>query len=130
MNDVFKRASKQQLRFETGKNGLLSVEDLWQLSLEDLDKLARAINKKIKDEGEESFIGKPSKSNAELNLKLDILKEIIKTRLEEEETSKTRAEKREKLNNLKTLLAEKEIDEIKGKTKEEILREIELLDEA
>ena len=46
---IFEKASRLQLRFASTK-GSLSVEDLWGLSLESLDTLAKAVNKQIKAE--------------------------------------------------------------------------------
>ncbi len=129
MNDLFKRAAKDKVRFDSTK-GSLSAEDLFDLSLESLDVIAKRVNKQLKTEGEESFIGKKSRTNTELELKLDILKDVIKTKQDEDEARKTRAEKREKLENLKVLLADKELEEFKGKSKDEILKEITELEEA
>ncbi len=129
MNDLFKRAAKDKVRFDSTK-GSLSAEDLFDLSLESLDVIAKRVNKQLKTEGEESFIGKKSRTNTELELKLDILKDVIKTKQDEDEARKTRAEKREKLENLKALLADKELEEFKGKSKDEILKEITELEEA
>ena len=98
----FEKASRLKLRFSTNK-GELSVEDLWDLSLESLDTIAKAVNKKLKDESEESFIGKKSSNNAVLELKMDILKEVIEVKLKEKEAKASRVIKSAKLAQLKEL---------------------------
>lgn len=116
---MFKEASKQKLRFETNK-GYLSVEDLWDLSLESLNSLAISINKRLKEESEESFISKKTSTNVLLELKLNIMKDIISTKLEQKEAAKARKEKQEKLTQLKELAASKENEALSGKSLDEI----------
>ena len=43
---MYRKASKMKLRFIT-ERGNLSVEDLWGLSLQDLDKVAIALDKEL-----------------------------------------------------------------------------------
>ena len=66
--NIFERASKQKLRFGTGR-GLLSVEEVWELSLTALDALARRVNKELKETDDESFIDAKTTVNTELNLR-------------------------------------------------------------
>ena len=51
----FKLASQQKLRFKTNK-GDLSTEQLWDLSLEDLDALAVALEAQHKQSAKKSFL--------------------------------------------------------------------------
>ena len=117
--NIFEKASRLKLRFASNK-GSLSVEDLWDLSLTALDTIAKAVNKSLKEENEESFIGKKSAANAELTLKLDILKSVIATKQEEQERSKNRAEKRAQKEFLEQLLERKRINQLEGMSIEEI----------
>lgn len=126
---MFKKASKIKLRFETSK-GYLSTEDLWGLSLEDLDRIAKGINKKIKEEAEESFIKAKSSNTTLLELKLSILKDIIEDKLAQRESSIRRAENAEKKALLQDLLQQKEQEDLKGMTKEEIKKQLDLLEES
>ena len=115
----FEKASRLKLRFSTNK-GELSVEDLWDLSLESLDTIAKAVNKKLKDESEESFIGKKSSNNAVLELKMDILKEVIEVKLKEKEAKASRVIKSAKLAQLKELANNKANEQLSGMSLEEI----------
>lgn len=124
--DIFEKATRVKLRWLTAK-GSLSVEDLWDLKLTDLDLLARAANRILKEETEESFISKKTTNNSELELSLDVLKRIIEVKLKEQEDKKVKAQRAEELATLKALLADKRQDELKSLSSEEIQKRIEEL---
>lgn len=123
MSTIFERASKQQLRFQSTK-GNLTTEDLWELSLQSLDSLARGVNKALKEANEESFISTKTKSNTELELKLDILKHIIADKIADQEAKKAKAERAQELDMLQSLLAKNKNKELKSLSSEEILKRI------
>lgn len=119
MDNIFEKAMRQKLRFSTAK-GELSVEDLWDLKLKDLDLAGRAIKKQLKDEEEESLISKPSKLKSELTLKLEIVKSIIAYKQEEEQKAKTRAANKAQAEFLQELLHKKKMNVLENMTAEEI----------
>ena len=65
---MFEKASRMKLRFNT-QRGVLSVEDLWDLPLIQLDNIAIALNKKLQESKTESFIKTRTKNTTELELK-------------------------------------------------------------
>ena len=67
----YKKGTKQKLRFVTPV-GLLSIEQLWDLKLEDLDALAVTLEKKYKESGKKSFLEVDSKKDKEIKLKFNI----------------------------------------------------------
>ena len=123
MDNIFEKASRIKLRFETTQ-GQLSTEDLWDLSLVSLDRIAKAVNKKLKEESEESFIKTRSVTNTALELRLELLKFVIAAKIAEKEEKEAKLEKNEKLQFLRNLLAEKKTEEMKGMTPEEIEKQI------
>lgn len=123
---LFEKATKQKLRFQTSK-GNLSVEDLWDLSLESLDIIAVNVDKQLETSGAKSFIGKKSTKNADLSLSLEILKHVIEVKLEEKEAKTNRAAKSAKIAEIKALLAEKQGEAMKGKSSAELMKELEEL---
>jgi hypothetical protein len=125
--EIFARASKQKLRFDSTK-GQLSTEDLWDLSLQSLDNLAKGVNRALKATQEESFIEAKTTANTELELKLDILKEIIADKLKAKAAATARAEKQAKLSRLKELMANKEDEALAGKSIEELQKMVAELD--
>lgn len=116
---IFEKAAKQKLRFTSNK-GLLSVEDLFDLSLTSLDNIAKAVNRKLKDEAEESFIQKKSNSSTELELQLEILKHIIKHKIDTEEANKKRAETIAKKQQIEQILMRKKSQELENLSTEEL----------
>jgi uncharacterized Fe-S cluster-containing radical SAM superfamily protein len=124
--NIFERASRAKTRFTTSR-GELSTEQLWDLSLEALDTLAIAVNKQIKEKSEESFIAKKTVANTELELKLEILKHIITSKISDKEAAATRKAKQEQIKELEGLLVEKRGEELKSKSPAEIQAMLEKL---
>lgn len=122
----FLRASKKKLRFKSSK-GVIGVEDLWDLSLENLDTLAVAVNKEIQSSSGESFIGKQTRASSDNILRLDLLKEVIALKLAEKEARVQRADNKAREETLKALLEQKKIEKLAGMSEAEIAAELEKL---
>lgn len=118
-NQLFVKATRRKYRFKVSR-GNVSVEDLWDLDLDDLDKIAIQTNEEIQKQGKQSFVKTKSVANTDLTNKLDILKFIIETKLTEDEARKTRAEKASQKDLLKTLLEKKKMEELENLTPEQI----------
>lgn len=128
--EMFEKASRLKLRFTT-RQGLLSVEDLWDLSLNSLDTIAKAVNKELGTEAEGSFIpNKVTRKAATHNdLRLEILKHVINTKVAEDEAKANRAAKAEQLARLKTLAANKQDEAFAAQSLDEILKQIKEMEE-
>lgn len=119
---MFEKATKMKLRWNSSK-GNLSVEDLWDLPLTgtvSLDSLAKSVNKELKESEEESFVQIRSASNTTLDLKLDILKHIIKVKLEEREELKNAKEKAIKREKILRALADKQDESLRNADEAEL----------
>lgn len=128
MANIFERASKKKLRFKTSR-GQLSTEALWDLSLESLDTIAIAVNKRIKDNDVESFINKPKKELSDDKLRLDVLKHIIEYKLTLQERAVARQAKEAKIAQIKNLIVENENKELSEKPVAELQKMLEALQE-
>ena len=115
----FEQASRLKLRFTTTK-GQLSVEDLWELSLDSLDTIAKAVNRQLKASEEDSFVKVRTRTNTEDTLRLEILKRVIEVKLQEAEEKKNRTEKAAQLALLRELKANKALQELQSLTSAEI----------
>lgn len=131
---MYKFAAQHKLRFESVR-GLLSVEHLFDLSLKagdgfDLDTVARGIDKKLKALGEESFVSDPSSDpfKAELQIALDIVKDVIKTKQDEAKARAEKAAKAARRRKLLDLQAAKHDEALGAMSAEEIEKELAALD--
>lgn len=125
MTELFEMASRTKLRFKVA-SGVISTEDLWDLSLESLNTIARTINKEIKNI-EESFIEERTTADKRVALMFDVVKYIIQVKLDERKAAKERAAKMVRKSELLEILNEKENADLRAKTKEELLKELEEL---
>lgn len=115
---MYKKASKLKLRFQTQK-GNLSVEQLWDLSLDDLKievKKQYEINKENAVDGDPDleFLGEGKVDSKE------VLKDIYVTKKTEKENSILEAEKRIKNKRIMEIIAKKQDEDLQGKSIEEL----------
>lgn len=123
---MFEKATRLDLTFKS-PIGTLIVQDLWKLPLEVLDSIARDLYKSIKEEGEISFI-EESSSKTQLNeLRLDIVKHIIACKLQEKKDAVDAKDKADRKQTILALLREKQVEGLKSKSEEELLKELEEL---
>ena len=126
--NVFEQASRQKFRFSTTR-GNITTEDLWDLSLDDLDTVAKGINKLVKASEEESFVKKTSTGNKKAVTQLEVVKSIIATKLEEQENRKLATERKAKREKLLELIAQKEDTAMSKKSIASLKAELDKLDD-
>lgn len=123
--NIFEQASRQKLRFPTNK-GELTTEQLWDLPLQsksqfDLDTVAKSVSGELRGATEESFVAttvNPAKK--ELELKLEIVKHVIAVRIAENEAAHNAAARKAEREKLLGILADKQDEELKNLTPEQI----------
>lgn len=116
---AYKRAAKKKLRFDTPR-GMLATEDLFDLGFDDLNTAAKTVNKRIKENEEESFIEPEVASSTDDKLRLTILKDVIKTKLDAKAAAEKAMLTKQKKARILELMAEKEDEDLKGKSMEEL----------
>ena len=130
--NVFARAAKGILRFAT-TGGQLSSEDLFDLSLQDLDSIGIALKKELEKGSGESLLEDPdirrTRAQKENQLRFDVIKEVIDIRQTEEKARKSRAEKAARRKFLTDLRDKRELDELESLSKEDIDAQLAALDE-
>jgi len=125
---MFESALKNKYRFETTK-GLITTEDLFDLPLSsrngfDLDSVAITLAQKIQETPEVSFVKTTNTSSKLLKDKLDVVKYVIAQKLSEAEAKEQAMVNQSKKEFLKEIIKEKQIDELKGKSLEELQAEL------
>ena len=81
MEKLFEVATRNKFRFAF--KGMISVEDLWDLKVEQLDVVYKNLMEEIKKASEESLLKTKSKDQEELEVKINIVKYIVEVKLEE-----------------------------------------------
>ena len=122
---MFEKASRLKLRFYY--HGLSTVEDLWDISLTGLDSIFKELNATAKTTQEESLLETKTEEDEELALSIAIVRHVAEVRLAEKKAKKNEAERKEKKQRLMSILAEKQDEELRGKSAEEIAKMIEEL---
>ena len=129
MSNIFKQAAQLKMRFPSVR-GFLIAEQLFDLPLTskngfDLDTVAKDVNKLLKEQAEESFVSTTDNPLASVyQVMLDIVKEIIADKLAEAAAARTRSSNAAERQSLLALLDEKNKDELKGLSKEELQKRI------
>ncbi|HBY3228810.1 TPA: hypothetical protein MI034_003215, partial [Clostridioides difficile] len=105
-------------RFEF--RGLISVEDLWDLKLEQLDEVYKTLTTDMKKANEESLLKIKTKDQKEVELKIKIVKYIVELRLAEIENRNKEKKKKEQKQHILELINKKENQELENKSIEEL----------
>ena len=108
---MYKKASKLRLRIATSK-GLLSAEQLWDLTLAELDSLAVSLEKAYKSSGAKSFLAKKTKKDIELKLKFDLVLDVLTTKAEEIDAASSASETRKHNTKIDELIVKKQDEEL------------------
>ncbi len=114
---MFEKATKMKLRF--AYKGSSSVEDLWNLRVEELDAIYQELRAEQRAAASESLL-KQSGVDKVLSLRINIVKHIVEVKLEAKDRLERRAESRAKRQRIAALVAEKQDEALKGKSLDEL----------
>lgn len=113
--DIYKDAAKAKLRVSTNK-GLLSSEQLFELSIEELDALAVQLDEAYKESGKKSFLEKKSVKDKGVKLAFDVVFDVLQTKIEEKEKADKEKSKKENNERILEIIADKEDKSLQGKS--------------
>lgn len=123
---IFEIATREKFRFPF--RGMVSVEDLWDLSPENLDEVFKVLNSQRKKVNEESLLSVGTEEDAELTMKIDIVKYIVDVKLQEREASMKAAEKKEKKQKIMAILNMKQDEDLRNMSSDELKAMLDNLD--
>ena len=116
---MYKKALRTKLRFSTTK-GKLTTEDLFDLSLTDLNNLAIALDKKLSETPRKSFISDLTPDTQEDELRFNIVKDIITLKLVERNAAQNAKVKAAEKAQLLEILHRKKNEALENLSVEEI----------
>lgn len=124
MENMFEFATRTKMRFPF--KGQISVEDLWDLRVEDLDTVFKSLNKQIKQTKEESLLATKTTEDTILDTQIAIVKYIFDVKVQETNERLLEKERKEKRQKIMSILATKQEQELQNKSEEELQK---MLDE-
>lgn len=99
---IFERGLRKHVRFSF--RGESTIEDLWYLSMEDLDTIYKGLKAQERTSQEDSLLKKKSAEDKMLALKIDIVTYIVRAKeaeIEEKTALREKIAKRQKLLGIK-----------------------------
>ena len=118
MTDLFKTATKKKYRFNY--KGVISIEDFWDLSVEELDKIYKSLKSQQRNAQEESLLQTVSKEDKVLANKIEIIKTIVNDKLMAKEKAQKAAAQRIQNQRILEIMADKQDAALKDKSIEEL----------
>ncbi len=113
---IYKSAAAKGLRFPTPR-GSITAEDLFQLSLTELDQIYRNIAPLVASQ-EVGLLRQ--KADTDNDLRLAIVKDVFETKQAAADAAKTRAEAKARKARLLELIEQKRDESLAGKSVEEL----------
>lgn len=131
---MYKYAAMKKIRFDSCR-GDLTVEHLFDMPLKsttgfDLDTIARDISRNLKALGEESFVEDTSDDpcRKELEVSLEIVKDVIKTKQETAAAAVNMAKRRDDRRKILDALSAKKDQQLTAASIEELEQKLAALD--
>lgn len=116
---MYKEASKLKLRIPTPV-GQLSVEQMWGLSIPQLDEIAVSLEDSVNKSQRKSFIAKSSVEDKVAKLRFDITLDILEAKVASSEAEANRLETKAHNDKILSLIAEKEDNDLKDMSVEDL----------
>lgn len=120
---MFEKAARMKLRFVTDR-GNLSTEDLFDLPLQQLNKLAKGLNKIIKESAEEDFLGETSAEDAVIKLQFNLVIHVLDVKKAERKDRLEAGSKKAEREKIKGILAKKQDDALENLSEEDLLKKL------
>ena len=121
--NIFELASRMKIRF--AYRGMITVEDLWDLSVQELDRIFQKLNKALKESKEESLLSPQAKEDSELNVQVAIVRHIVEVKLAESAIALAAVERKAKKEKILSILADKQDDSLRNMSSEDLTKMLE-----
>lgn len=124
VENIFEFASRNKVRFPF--KGMISVEDLWDLSLTNLDSIYKTLNKQVKQSEEESLLSTKVSVDTELEVQIAIVKHIVSVKLAEKEAAEKASAKKAQKQKIMSIIATKQDEALQNSSIDDLKK---MLDE-
>ena len=124
VENIFEYATRNKVRFSF--RGLISVEDLWDLSLTNLDSIYKELNKQSKQSEEESLLNIKTQEDELLNVQIEIVKHIVSVKLAEKEAREKASAKKAQKQKIMSIIAAKQDEALQNSSIDDLQK---MLDE-
>jgi hypothetical protein len=126
---MYQKAARLKLRFDSPQ-GLLSIEDLFDLPLTsntgrtNLNDIAKALHKKVKDADEVDFVDTARFSDSTLQLAFDLVKDVIAIRKAERDAAAEAQANKERKQKIMAIIDAKKNEALSATSIEELEAEL------
>ena len=125
VQNIFKYANKYALRFPY--KGQISVEDLFDLGITELDEIYKTLTKQQKSDAGESLIKKKTTEDKKLEVKIAIVKEIFEDKITAIEKSAKVSEKKAQAQRILEIMNHKEDEKLANMSMDELQAELDAI---
>ena len=122
---MFEKCTRMKVRFPF--KGSVSVEDLWDLSLPNLDSVYKQLRAQQKASEEDSLLGTRSAAGDLVTLQIEVVKHIVTVKQEEADERKNAREKAEQKQKILGIIADKKDESLKSMSVEELQKHLDSL---
>ena len=123
--NLFEIATRNRYRFNY--KGVMTVEDLWSLRVEDLDAIFKMLNRQKKTADEDSLLATKSADDQDLANKIDIVRYIVSVKLAEAAERVSAAEKKAQRDKIMEIVAKKKDKALEDMGIEDLMKKLEEL---
>ena len=123
--NLFEIATRNRYRFNY--KGVMTVEDLWSLRVEDLDAIFKMLNRQKKTDDEDSLLATKSAEDQDLANKIDIVRYIVSVKLAEAAERVSAAEKKAQRDKIMEIVAKKNDKALEDMGIEDLMKKLEEL---
>lgn len=123
--NLFEIATRNRYRFNY--KGVMTVEDLWSLRVEDLDAIFKMLNRQKKTSDEDSLLATKSAEDQDLANKIDIVRYIVSVKLAEAAERVSAAEKKAQRDKILEIVAKKKDKALEDMGIEDLMKKLEEL---
>jgi hypothetical protein len=117
--EIYKKAAQKKIRFETSF-GMLTSEQLFDLTLNQLDELAVSYNEANERSTTKSFLSEKTEENKIVKLKFDIVLDVLNTKLANQQRAAKTEETKLRNQKILNILQQKKDSELMGLSIEEL----------